>query len=87
MNITEMAGLPLKAIIVVSGPFVIHVLDLPHDVLNVVYVVETKRMLLQLSADWGRGGGNKVGSGLKYTKPPLLICGDNLVFYHINIVN
>jgi len=33
----------LESNYVVFGPFVIHVLDLPHDVLNVVYVVETKR--------------------------------------------
>lgn len=76
----------LESNYVVSGPFVIHVMDLPHDVLNVVYVVEQTGMLLHLSWDWG----GKVGSGLKYcryTKPPLLICGDNLVFYPINIVN
>lgn len=73
----------LESNYVVSGPFVIHVLDLPHDVLNVVYVVETKRNAASLEC----GLGGKVGSGLKYTKPPLLICGDNLVFYHINIVN
>lgn len=81
MNITEMAA--LESNYVVSGPFVIHVLDLPHDVLNVVYVAETKRNAASLEFELG----GEVGSGLKYTKPPLLICGDNLVFYDINIVN
>lgn len=81
MNITEMAA--LESNYVVSGPFVIHVLDLPHDVLNVVYVAETKRNAASL--EFGLGG--EVESGLKYIKPPLLICGDNLVFYDINIVN
>lgn len=39
---------------VVPGPFVIHVLDLPHDVLNLVYVVETKRNAA--SIECGLGG-------------------------------
>lgn len=54
-----MAGLTLKAIIVVSGPFVIHVLDLPHDVFNVVYVVETKRNAasIECGLGWGWVGG------------------------------
>lgn len=67
----------LESNYVVSGPFVIRVLDLPHDVLNVVYVVETKRNAASL--EFGLRG--KVGSGLKYIKPPLLLCGDNLVSY------
>lgn len=73
----------LESNYVLSGPFVIHVLDLSHDVLNVVYVVETKRNAA--SSECGLGG--EAGSLLKYTKPPLLICGDRLVIYHINIVN
>lgn len=73
----------LESNYVVAGPFVIHVLDLPHDVSNVVYVAETKRNAASL--EFGLGG--EVGSGLKHTKPPLLIYGDNLVFYDINTVN
>lgn len=44
----------LESNYVVSGPFVIRVLDLPHDVLNVVYVVETKRNAASL--EFGLGG-------------------------------
>lgn len=55
MNITEMAA--LESNYVVSGPFVIHVLDLHHDVLNVVYVVETKRNAASLECGLGGKGG------------------------------
>lgn len=61
MNITEMAA--LESNYFVFGPFLIHVLDLPHDVLNVVYVVETKRNAASLECELG----GEVGSGLKYT--------------------
>lgn len=51
MNFAEMAA--LQSNYVVSGPFVIHVLDLPHDVLNVVYVGETKRNAASLEFGLG----------------------------------
>ncbi len=47
----------LESSYVVSGLFVIHVLDLPHDVLNVVYVVETKRNAASLECGLGGKGG------------------------------